>query len=165
MQRQNKFQYHEYNDMSINQPVYSESYAWHPFCINQNNKLSMNLRGVAMIGLDRLMAIPGVIAVGQCDSEGNIIRKEGHIPLEARDKISKMNAEQTKKFNATAQIMGQLTDLEWTPMMGWMMWGGRYALCVVQNNCLIIEAKHADFNQLMVDLLGSGPTGPRIMPS
>jgi len=112
-----------------------------------------------MIGLDRLIKIPGVVAVGQCDSEGNIIRKVGKIPLKAREQISKMNAEQTKKFNASAQIMDQLTDLEWTPMNGWMMWGGKYALCVVHNNCLIIEAKRADFNQLMVDLFGSEPSG------
>jgi roadblock/LC7 domain-containing protein len=118
-----------------------------------------------MIGLDRLMEIPGVIAVGQCDSEGKIIRKVGNIPLKAREIISKMNAEQTKKFSDVAKIMGQLTDLEWTPLIGWIMCGGRYALCVVQSNCLIIEAKRADFNQLMVDLLGSGPTGPRLMPS
>lgn len=118
-----------------------------------------------MIGLDRLMDIPGVVAVGQCDSEGKIIRKVGNIPLKVREQISKMNAEQTKKFSAVAQKMDQLTDLEWTPLIGWIMWGGRYALCVVQNNCLIIEAKRADFNQLMVDLLGPGPTGPRLMPS
>jgi len=112
-----------------------------------------------MIGLDRLIKIPGVVAVGQCDSKGKIIRKVGKIPLKAREQISKMNAEQTKKFNAAAQIMGQLTDLEWMPMIGWMMWGGKYALCVVHNNCLIIEAKRADFNQLMVDLFGSEPSG------
>ena len=116
-----------------------------------------------MIGLDRLIKIPGVIAVGQCDSEGRIIRKVGNIPLKAREQISKMNAEQTKKFSTVAQLMNQLTDLEWTPMIGWIMWGGRYALCVVENNCLIIEAKHANFNQLMVDLLGSGPTGPGLI--
>ena len=112
-----------------------------------------------MIGLDRLIKIPGVVAVGQFDSEGKIIRKVGNIPLVARETICKMNAEQTKKFNTTAQIMGQLTNLEWTPLIGWMMWGGRYALCIVHNNCLIIEAIRADFNQLLVDLLGSEPTG------
>ena len=112
-----------------------------------------------MIGLDRLMEIPGVVAVGQFDSEGKIIRKVGNIPLKARESICKMNAEQMKKFSTTAQKMGQLTDLEWTPLNGWIMWGGKYALCVIHNNCLIIEAIRADFNQLMVDLIGSEPSG------
>jgi len=112
-----------------------------------------------MIGLDRLMNIPGVVAAGQCDSEGRIIRKIGDIPEKARDQISRMNAEQTKNLGDTAQTLEQLTDLNWTPMNGWMMWGGKYALCVVHNNCLIIEASRADFNQLMVDLLGSEPSG------
>ena len=112
-----------------------------------------------MIGLDRLIEIPGVVAVGQCDSEGKLIRKVGNIPLKAREQISKMNAEQTKKFSATSQKLDQLTDLEWTPLNGWMLWGGKYALCVVHNNCLIIEAVRADFNQLLVDLFGSEPTG------
>jgi len=114
---------------------------------------------VKMIGLDRLMKIPGAVAVGQFDSEGKIIRKLGDIPDKVREQIARMNAEQTKSLSATAQTLAQLTDLEWTPMVGWMMWGGKYSLCIVHNNCLVIETKRADFNQLMVDLFGSEPTG------
>ena len=112
-----------------------------------------------MIGLDRLMKIPGVVAAGQCDSEGKIIRKVGDIPDNVREQIAKINAEQTKKLSATAQKLDELTDMDWVPMVGWLMWGGKYALCVIHNNCLIIEASHADFNQLMVDLFGSEPSG------
>lgn len=112
-----------------------------------------------MIGLDRLMKIPGVVAVGQFDSEGKIIRKTGDIPDNVREQIALMNAEQKNNLNDNAQTLGQLTGLEWTPMNGWIMWGGRYALCVIHQNCLIIEAKRADFNQLVVDLFGSEPTG------
>lgn len=112
-----------------------------------------------MIGLDRLMKIRGVVAAGQFDLDGKMIRKVGEIPERVREQIAKMNAEQTENFRTTAQTFHQLTNLEWTPMIGWMMWGGKYALCVVNNNCLIVEAKYADFNQLMVDLFGSEPTG------
>ncbi len=112
-----------------------------------------------MIGLDRLMKIPGVVAVGQFDSEGKIVRKMGDIPDKVRGQIARMNAEHTKNFDATTRTLGQLTGLEWTPMAGWMVWGGKYALYVVHNNCMIIEAKRADFNQLMVDLFASEPTG------
>ncbi len=117
-----------------------------------------------MIGLDRLMKIPGAVAAGQFDSEGKILRKVGDIPDQVREQIARMNAEQTKNLNAKAQTLGQLTGLEWTPMVGWMMWGGKYALCVVHNNCMIIEMKYADFNQLMVDLFGSEASGgnPRL---
>lgn len=117
-----------------------------------------------MIGLDRLMKIKGVAAVGQFDSEGKIIRKLGDIPDKAREQVARMNAEQTKTFNANAQTLSQLTGLEWTPMVGWIMWGGKYILCIVHNNCLIIEAKRADLNQLMVDLFGSEASGgnPRL---
>ena len=112
-----------------------------------------------MIGLDRLMKIPGVVAAGQFDSEGNIIRRSGEFDDAVRTQIARMNAEHTKNFHVTAQNLGQLTDLKWIPMVGWMMWGGKYTLCVVHNNCLIIETKRADFNQLMVDLFVSEPTG------
>ena len=112
-----------------------------------------------MIGLDRLMKIPGVVAVGQFDSEGKIIRKLGDISDNVREQIAKMNAEQNKNLSTMTQTLGQLTDLEWNPMTGWMMWSGKYSLCVVHNNCLIIETKRADFNQLMVDLFVSEPTG------
>lgn len=112
-----------------------------------------------MIGLDRLMKIPGVVAAGQFSSEGKIIRKLGDIPDNVREQVAQMNAEQTKNLNTKAEILGQLTGFEWTPMAGWMMWGSKYALCVVHNNCVIIESKHADLNQLMVDLFCSEPTG------
>lgn len=117
-----------------------------------------------MIGLDRLMKIPGVVAAGQCDSEGKIIRKVGDIPDNVREQIAIINAEQTKKFSIAAQKLDELTNMEWAPMVGWMLWGGKYALCVVHNNCLIIEANRADFNQLMVDLFGSEASGgnPRL---
>lgn len=112
-----------------------------------------------MIGLDRLMNIPGVVAAGQCDSEGKIIRKVGVIPDKIRDQIAKINVEQTKSLEAATLALEEMTDMEWTPMVGWMMWGGKYALCIVHNNCLIIEASLADFNQLMVDMFESEPSG------
>jgi len=112
-----------------------------------------------MIGLDRLMKISGVVAAGQFDSEGNIVRKAGEIPEAVRKQIAKMNSEQQKSLNATAQTLGQLTGMEWTPLMGWMMWGGKYVLCVMHNNCLIIEAKRADFNQLLIDMFGAEASG------
>jgi roadblock/LC7 domain-containing protein len=119
----------------------------------------LNYNGGVMIGLDRIMKIPGVIAAGQFDEEGKIIRKTGDIPDDVREKIAKMNSEQTKTLKAKVQTLDQLTDLEWMPLVGWMMWGGRYALCVVDYNCIIIEVKRADFNQLIVDLYGAEATG------
>ncbi len=112
-----------------------------------------------MIGLDRLMEKPGVVAAGQFDERGNIIRKIGDIPDEAREKIAHFLANNSKAMETLAIDLADLTGSEWTPMNGWVLWGGKYALCVMHSTCLVVEAARADFNQLMVDLFLPEATG------
>jgi len=118
-----------------------------------------------MIGLDRLMEIPGVIAAGQFSADGKAIRKEGEFSEEVMASISRTCADNNSIMETEVEKMSEETGLNCAPLNGWMIWGGKYSIFVVNNTGVIIETKKADFNQLMVDLFGSGPTGPRLMPS
>jgi len=114
-----------------------------------------------MIGLDRLMKKPGVIAAGQFTAEGKVERAVGEISSEKMGMIAMLCAGNSTQLGEQTEVLEEKLDMEWTPMNGWIVWGGKYAVCVVGNTGVFVEANKADFNHLMVDLLGSGATGTR----
>ena len=118
-----------------------------------------------MIGLDRLIKIPGVLAAEQFSLDGKTICKVGEFPKEVMESTAKLCADNNSQMASQVGKMRENTGLDWTPLNGWMIWGGKYSIFVVNNTGIIVETKRADFNQLMVDLFVSGPTGPRLMRS
>lgn len=118
-----------------------------------------------MIGLDRIMKIPGAVAAGQFNSDGNVIRAVGNLPDKIMELIAQWCAESTTNLEEHTQIFGEKSCMEWTPLTGWAVWGGKYTVFVVNNTGVIIETKRADFNQLRVDLLSPEPTGGNPMLS
>lgn len=118
-----------------------------------------------MIGLDRLMEIPGVIAAGQFSPDGKAIRKVGEFSEEIMASIAKTCADNNSLLESEVKKMSEQTGLNLAPLNGWMIWGGKYSIFIVNNTGVIVESTKADYNQLMVDLFGTEPTGPRLMPS
>ncbi len=58
-----------------------------------------------------------------------------------------------------AIAVGEMTNMEWKGLNGWMIWGGKYALCVSGNTGVFVETRRADFNELMKDLFGPPTVG------
>jgi roadblock/LC7 domain-containing protein len=116
-----------------------------------------------MIGLDRLMRIKGVVAAGQFSEDGRVIRKAGEISDEIMNETAKICAYQNQKLNELTKFFETISAMEWQPLMGWAVWGGKYVVMVMGNTGIFIESKHADYRELMVDLLESEPTGARQM--
>lgn len=105
-----------------------------------------------MIGLDRIMEIPGVVAAGQFNSDGKVIRYEGDITNELADFAASSGNQINQNMVEFMESLAEKSKLETIPLTGWAVWGGKYAFCVVHNTGVIIETKRADFNQLIVDL-------------
>lgn len=118
-----------------------------------------------MIGLDRILKKPGVIAVGQFDENGKVIRAVGDMPKEVMDLTAQWCAQKTANLEDHIQEFSEKTGMDWNALTGWMVWGGKYTVFVVHNTGVIIETKKADFNQLMVDLFLPEPTGGKPMLS
>ena len=114
-----------------------------------------------MIGLDRLMEKPGVVAAGQFTKDGKVERAVGDLSPEKMEMIAWMCSANSKRLAEQAKIFDDELEMEWRPMNGWMVWAGKYAICVVGNTGVFVEAKKADFNQLMVDLFVSTATGTK----
>lgn len=114
-----------------------------------------------MIGLDRLMKVKGVFAAGQFDSNGKLIRSVGELSEEMQLMASKMCSNNNKYFDEQINEIAERVDENWKPLSGWAVWGGKYSVCVVGKTGVFVETSKADFNDLMVQLIGDEPTGPR----
>ncbi len=114
-----------------------------------------------MIGLDRLIKKPGVIAAGQFDDNGDIKRAVGEMPDEAKKIFAQVAKDNEQLFKKQCELLSKEIAPEWQPYTGWAMWSGKYAFCIVGRTGVVVEINKADFNQLMIDLIDENPTGPR----
>jgi len=116
-----------------------------------------------MIGLDRLMKMPGVIAAGQFDSDGKIKRSDGVVSEEMMRVASLIAAKINKTLSYESKNLEKVGGINWKGLNGWAFWTGKYSLCVMNNTGLIVETTKANFNEILVNLIGEGPTGAKPM--
>lgn len=114
-----------------------------------------------MIGLDRLIKIKGVVAAGQFSSDGKVIRAVGDMTDEIRKFTAQMCARQSDYMRGAIKQFSEAWKMDWQPLVGWAVWGGRYAIIVIGDTGVIADPKYINFNQLVIDLMGSEATGPR----
>ena len=97
----------------------------------------MNRRKVTeMIGLDRLMEIKGVVAAGQFTRDGKILRAVGDMDERIMQLTAQMCAKQTDSLESATEQFGKASRMKWQPLLGWAVWGGRYAIMVMGNTAL-----------------------------
>jgi roadblock/LC7 domain-containing protein len=113
-----------------------------------------------MIGLDRLMKIRGVVAAGQFSEDSSVIRKVGELPEDMMTS-AELCVQQNRSAREFLQALDARSDREWQPLLGWVVWGSKYSVVVVGNTRVFVETSRVDYNELMVDLVGSEATGPR----
>jgi roadblock/LC7 domain-containing protein len=117
----------------------------------------------AMIGLDRLMQIPGVLVAEQFDSNGKILRSEGDLSDDMIQLAALIAAKQNKTLVEETNNLEKIGGINWKGLNGWAFWSGKYTLCVMNNTGLIVETTKVNFNDIIVNLIGDGPTGPKQM--
>jgi roadblock/LC7 domain-containing protein len=113
-----------------------------------------------MIGLDRLMAIEGVVAAGQFSDDGKVIRKVGEIPEDLMDS-AELCVNQNYASGEFLNALNNKLPRDYGSLVGWTVWGSKYSVVVVGNTRVFVKTNQVDYNQLMVDLAGSEATGPR----
>ncbi len=116
-----------------------------------------------MIGLDRLMKVKGVVATGQFSEDGRLIRKAGDVPDRLLEAGAALCRDQRTRIASYLDAFRNSSSMDWTPYIGSAVWGGKYTMIVMGCTFVFVEAKYVDVNELMVDLLECGPTGPRQM--
>ena len=62
----------------------------------------------------------------------------GKFPEEVMESTAKLSADNNSLMESQVKRIGKKTGLNFTPLNGWMIWGGKYAIFVVHNNMVII---------------------------
>ena len=112
-----------------------------------------------MIGLDRLMERPGVVAAGQFSEKGEVKRAVGGLTADQMAEIARLCVANEEAAAETVDELNSVTDLNWKGLNGWVIWGGEYALAVSGDTGVFVDATRADFNQLITDLFGPPAAG------
>ncbi len=112
-----------------------------------------------MIGLDRLFEREGVIAAGQFREDGTVARAVGDLSPETLERIARLCRAQQAQAEEAVKVLDETTEMDWSSLNGWMVWGGKYVLCVSGNTGVIADASKTDIDQLMVDLFGPPAAG------
>jgi roadblock/LC7 domain-containing protein len=116
-----------------------------------------------MIGLDRLIEEPGVLAAGQFTEKGEPIRSVGHLTDPMIMMASKISHNNYIRFEEQIKEFNERTGYGCQHINGWGLWCDKYAICVVGRTVVFVESSKVNFNQLMVDLYSEDPTGARQM--
>ncbi len=98
--------------------------------------------------LDKIMSLPGAVAVGQFTPEGKLVRYKGKLTKEAAEMAAKMCGVTAAMFGKQTVDFSKKTGMKWTPFKGFAVSAGDYSVCAVGNTGVFVETKKADFNKI-----------------
>jgi len=107
-----------------------------------------------MIGLDRLLEKPGVLAAGQFSQDGKMERGVGQLDKEQMEQVAAICKRSVDMLRSVVGDLDETTGMPWKELTGWVVMGGNLALCVSDDGGVIVDTRRVDFNQILVDLFG-----------
>ena len=107
-----------------------------------------------MIGLDRLLDRPCVLAAGQFSKNGEMLRGVGKLDKNQMEEVAGICAKAEVAFKKLVGDLDEATDMPWRSLTGWIVMGENLALFVMDHGGVIVDSTKADFNRLLVDLFG-----------
>jgi roadblock/LC7 domain-containing protein len=105
--------------------------------------------------LDELLAIDGVVAVGEFANDGTLVayRSNMNMPPEMARKSAQFCATVTMMFSTLAGAFEQLPSMKFAPQQGWAYSGGDLTVAVGGHIGVFIKTEKANFNQLFQALV------------
>lgn len=99
--------------------------------------------------LKQLMELPGAVAAGKFDSNGNLCGYTGNITEKAAEIAGLMAAANKAVANMQAKGWSSYTGKEgFFPVQGFSVAAGKYAVCIMGNYGVIVELDKADFDKI-----------------
>ena len=102
--------------------------------------------------LERLMKIKGAIAAGHFSADGKLLGYKGNLPKDVAELVAKMCAANTLMAQIQAEGFTMLTKMKWTPLHGWAVAAGDYAVCMMDHYGVFVNLSEADFNAIFKEL-------------
>ncbi len=116
-----------------------------------------------MIGLDRILALDGVLAAGQFAEDGSMVRGVGKLDEAEMKEVARLCKKAAERLAETVKELDTATSLPWGQLNGWVVMGNNLALCVADEAGVIVDTRRVDFNEILVALFGP-PAGEVPVP-
>lgn len=101
-----------------------------------------------MVDLDRLLQLAGAVAAGEFGVGGSLIDYKGEIDKETAKSLSMLCAANTLLAKTQVEAISKATQLNFTPLKGWMMSAGDFTVCVMGEIGVVVLTDKADFNEI-----------------
>lgn len=98
--------------------------------------------------LDKLMSLPGAVAVGEFTPEGKLLRYKGELTKEAAEMAAAMCGATSAMFSKQTVEFSEKTGMKWTPFKGFAVSAGAFSVCAAGNIGVFVETEKADFNKI-----------------
>lgn len=99
--------------------------------------------------LKELMQLPGAVAAGKFDGNGNLCAYTGDISEKAAEIAALMAAANEAVANMQAKGFSAYTGKEgFFPVQGFSVAAGKYAACIMGNYGVFVELDKADFDKI-----------------
>lgn len=103
--------------------------------------------------LKELMQLPGAVAAGKFDGNGNLCAYTGDISEKAAEIAALMAAANEAVANLQAKGFSSYTGKEgFFPVQGFSVAAGKYAACIMGNYGVFVELDKADFDKIFETL-------------
>jgi len=107
-----------------------------------------------MATLKELLSLPGAIAAGKFDSNGNLCAYAGDISEKAAEIAGLMAAANKAIANMQAKGFSTYTGKEgFYPVQGFAVAAGKYAACIAGNVGVFVELDKADFDKIFETIM------------
>jgi roadblock/LC7 domain-containing protein len=101
-----------------------------------------------MVDLDRLLQLAGAVAAGEFGVGGSLIDYKGEIDKETARSLAMLCAANTLLARTQVETTSKVTQLNLTPLKGWMMSAGDFTVCVMGEIGVVVLTDKADFNEV-----------------
>ena len=106
------------------------------------------MKNMASEKLERLMKLKGAVAAGSFSPDGKLVEYTGPLSKELAEMVAKMCAANSLMANVEAESFTKISGMKWTPVLGWAVAAGEYAVCVMGNYGVFVKLSEADFNEI-----------------
>jgi len=98
--------------------------------------------------LEKLMKIKGTVTTGHFTADGKLGEYTGEISKEMAEMVAKMCVANTLMAETQADGFSKFSGMKWTPLHGWSVAAGDYAVCVMGHYGVFVKLSEADFNEI-----------------
>lgn len=98
--------------------------------------------------LGKLMKVKGAIAAGKFTMDGKVEEYTGPLSKEVAEMVAMMCAANTMMAKMQAEGFTKFSGMKWTPLHGWAVAAGDYAVCVMGHYGVFVKLNEADFNEI-----------------